>query len=52
MTGIVTGLRASLYGHDSFDWLSISISIAIVTLLLVVALFTFKGMERRFADII
>lgn len=52
MTGIISGFRSSLYGRDAFDWLSISISMALIGLLLMYALFTFKRMEKGFADLI
>lgn len=52
MTGIISGFRSSLYGRDAFDWLSISISVTLIGLLLMYALFTFKRMEKNFADLI
>ncbi|HVF56493.1 MAG TPA: ABC transporter permease [Pyrinomonadaceae bacterium] len=52
MTGIVEGFRAALYGRNDFDWLAIGISAAVSVLMLVYAAFTFKRMEKSFADIV
>ncbi len=51
LTGILQGLRASLFGGD-FDWAAIGAA-ALITLILVVgAFFVFKRMEDDFADLI
>jgi lipopolysaccharide transport system permease protein len=52
MTGIIEGFRAALFGRTPFDWTTIAVSAAISLLLLLVALVTFKRMEKTFADIV
>ncbi len=51
MTGIIEGFRAALFGLP-FNWLAILISTVVVLLLLAYALFSFRRMEREFADIV
>ena len=52
MTGIAEGFRAALYGRKEFDWASLAASAAIALVLLACAAFTFKRMEKEFADIV
>lgn len=52
MSGIVEGFRAALYGRKEFDWASLAASAVIALLLLTCAVFTFRRMERGFADIV
>jgi lipopolysaccharide transport system permease protein len=49
--GTIQGFRASLL-HLPFDWFSLGISTAMTATLLVFAAFSFKTMEREFADVI
>jgi len=51
LTGILQGFRAALFGAN-FDWLTIGISSAMIVLLMLVSLFTFRRMEDDFADLI
>ncbi|MDT5295141.1 MAG: lipopolysaccharide transport system permease protein [Acidobacteriota bacterium] len=50
MTGIVEGFRSALYGRKPFDWSSLATSVAVTLALLAVAAFTFRRMEKGFAD--
>jgi lipopolysaccharide transport system permease protein len=52
LTGIIEGFRSALFGRQSFDWLAIGISTAITFAVLVYAAYTFRRMERTFADIV
>jgi lipopolysaccharide transport system permease protein len=52
MTGVIEGFRAALYGRKGFDWPSLAASVAVALALLACAAFTFKRMEKGFADIV
>jgi lipopolysaccharide transport system permease protein len=51
MTGIIEGYRSALFGHP-FNWSALAISTAITLALLVYSSYTFRRMEKSFADII
>ena len=51
MTGIIEGYRSSLFGHP-FDWTALAVSTAATMAVLVYASFTFRRMEKSFADIV
>jgi lipopolysaccharide transport system permease protein len=51
LTGIIAGFRSALFNR-AFDWTAIGISIGITLALLVYAAFSFRRMERSFADIV
>lgn len=51
MTGIIEGVRSSLFGHP-FDWTAIVLSIAISLLITGISLYYFKRVEDNFADVI
>jgi lipopolysaccharide transport system permease protein len=51
LTGIVEGIRAALVGRP-FEWLSISISVAVTLVFLVVGAYVFRRIERSLADLI
>jgi lipopolysaccharide transport system permease protein len=51
LTGIVEGYRASLFNLP-LDWRALGVSSLLTFFALVYSLFTFKRMERKFADII
>jgi lipopolysaccharide transport system permease protein len=51
MTGIIEGYRSSLFGLP-FNWIALAASIIITSVLLVYASYSFRRMERSFADII
>jgi lipopolysaccharide transport system permease protein len=50
MTGIIEGFRVALFGRTSFDWRAIAISAVITCVLLAYAVWTFRRMEKTFAD--
>jgi lipopolysaccharide transport system permease protein len=52
LTGIVEGFRAALFTGRSFDWTALGLSSAIAGALLFCALYSFRRMETRFADVI
>jgi lipopolysaccharide transport system permease protein len=51
MTGIIEGYRSSLFGH-SFNWKALTAAMLITVAVLVYASFTFRRMEKSFADIV
>jgi lipopolysaccharide transport system permease protein len=52
LTGIVENFRVALFGHRNFDWTSLGISAAITFLILIYSSYSFRRMERSFADIV
>lgn len=51
LTGIIEGFRASLLGRE-FHWLALGYSTLFIVLLLLYGSYTFRRMERRFAEFI
>jgi lipopolysaccharide transport system permease protein len=51
LTGIIEGYRCSLFGK-SFDWGSLATSAAITVVVLVYSLYSFRRMEKSFADLV
>lgn len=51
MAGLIEGYRAALYGSP-FDWPMVALSGGLTLALLIYATFTFRRMEKSFADII
>lgn len=51
VAGIIEGFRASLTGHP-FDWLQVSISIAITFAVLLSSVYIFRRFEDTFADVV
>jgi len=51
LTGIIDGFRSALFGR-TFPWLELVVSAILTLLFLVYAAYSFKRMERNFADII
>lgn len=51
LTGIISSFRAALFGR-AFDWMALGISTGITLVFLVYAAFSFRRMEKRFADIV
>jgi lipopolysaccharide transport system permease protein len=51
LTGIIEGFRAALFGRD-FHWLALGYSTVFTLMLLAYAGYTFKRMERHFAEFI
>ena len=52
MVGVIEGFRSALFGRKDFDWQAISLTAVIALALLVYAAFSFRRMEKSFADII
>ncbi len=52
LTGIIENFRVALFGHSNFDWESLGISAAITLLVLIYSAYSFRRMERQFADIV
>jgi homopolymeric O-antigen transport system permease protein len=51
LSGIIEGFRAAIFGGP-FDWGALAASTMIVVLLLLIAAYSFRRMERHFADVI
>jgi lipopolysaccharide transport system permease protein len=51
LTGIIEGFRAALFGQG-FHWVALAYSTVFTVVLLVYASYTFRRMERHFAEII
>lgn len=52
LTGIIQNFRVALFGNQPFDWQSLGISLLITVLVLAYSAFSFRRMERHFADIV
>jgi lipopolysaccharide transport system permease protein len=52
LTGIIHNFRIALFGNQPFEWKSLTISAAITLFVLIYAAFSFRRMERHFADIV
>ena len=52
MTGVIKAARAAVLGTEPLNWLLLGLSLAAVTVLLVVGVVAFKKTERYFADLI
>src|ERR1041385_8570599 len=52
MTGIIDGFRAAIFAGKPFDWFGLASSTMIALALLLYAAFTFRRMERSFADVV
>jgi len=51
LTGIIEGFRASLFGRK-FDWVALAFSTVVTLGLLTYSAYTFRRMERFFADLV
>lgn len=51
LVGIIEGFRSAILGKP-FDWLAIGVSTLITTVILIYAAYSFRKMERSFADVI
>jgi len=51
LTGIIEGYRSAMFG-SAFDWGAIAISTLISFALLIYAAYSFRRMEKSFADIV
>lgn len=52
LTGIIENFRIALFGNQSFNWKSLAISTVITFVVLVYSSYSFRRMERHFADIV
>ena len=52
LTGIIQNVRIALFGNQPFQWKSLGISFVITVLVLLYSAFSFRRMERHFADIV
>jgi lipopolysaccharide transport system permease protein len=52
LTGIIEGFRSSLFGTNKFDWTALGLSTVITLGVLVYSTYTFRRMEKVFADIV
>jgi lipopolysaccharide transport system permease protein len=52
MTGVVEGFRWAVLGNPAAPWTLIGVSSASAVVVLLLGLFYFDRVERRFADII
>jgi homopolymeric O-antigen transport system permease protein len=52
LTGIIQNYRAASFGNQTFDWKSLGISALTTTVVLIYAVYSFRRMERHFADIV
>jgi lipopolysaccharide transport system permease protein len=52
MTGIIDGFRSAILGQKSFDWNELSVAVGITLVLLIYSAYSFKRMEKTFADLI
>jgi lipopolysaccharide transport system permease protein len=51
MVGIVEGARAALFGRE-FDWTALTVSVVVTLAVLVYSAYTFRRLEKSFADLI
>jgi lipopolysaccharide transport system permease protein len=52
MTGLIQNFRIALFGNQPFEWKSLGIAAAITVTVLTYSVFSFRRMERHFADIV
>jgi homopolymeric O-antigen transport system permease protein len=52
LTGIIHNFRVALFGNQAFDWRSLGVSALITVGVLIYSAFSFRRMERHFADIV
>lgn len=52
MTGVIKAARGALLGTEAVNWHLLGLSMAAVTVLLVIGVITFKKTERYFADLV
>ena len=51
LTGIIEGYRSALFGRP-FNWLGLAVSAALTFMMLIYSSYTFRRMEKSFADIV
>jgi lipopolysaccharide transport system permease protein len=52
LTGIIENFRAALFVQKQFEWLSLGVSMGITVLMLIYSIYSFRRMEKHFADVI
>lgn len=52
LTGIIQNFRIAVFANQSFEWKTLAGSAIITTMLLTYSIFSFRRMERQFADIV
>jgi lipopolysaccharide transport system permease protein len=52
LTGLIENFRVALFGNQPFQWTSLLTSFAITVVVLFYSAFSFRRMERHFADVI
>ena len=52
LTGIIDNFRIALFGGQSFDWKSLGVSAVVTIFVLFYSAYSFRRMERHFADIV
>jgi lipopolysaccharide transport system permease protein len=52
LTGIIENFRIALFGQQSFAWTSLGISAVVTIFVLLYSAYSFRRMERHFADIV
>jgi homopolymeric O-antigen transport system permease protein len=52
LTGIIHNFRIALFGNQPFDWKSLGVSALVTVVVLIYSAFSFRRMERHFADIV
>jgi len=52
LTGIIENFRVALFGNQGFEWKSLGASAIITVIVLIYSAFSFRRMERNFADIV
>jgi homopolymeric O-antigen transport system permease protein len=52
LTGIIQNFRIALFGNQPFEWRSLGLSALITVVVLVYSAFSFRRMEKDFADVI
>jgi lipopolysaccharide transport system permease protein len=52
MAGIITNIRAALFGRPSLDWAALAVATAVTAAVLAAAMYQFRRLEKDFADIV
>jgi lipopolysaccharide transport system permease protein len=52
LTGIIENFRAALFVEKQFEWASLLISMAMTLVMLLYSIYSFRRMEKHFADVI
>ena len=52
LSGIIENFRAALFGNANIDWTALSVSAVIALSVLIYSAYSFRRMERSFADIV